>query len=77
MKALVECVLCMAKGLVDDPDAVHAAVAEDGSTIELHVAPGDFGKIIGKNGRTVDALRVILNAGAAKAGIRCRLEVIE
>jgi len=77
MKELIECIRCIAKGLVDDPDAVRVDLGESGDVIELRVAPGDLGKVIGKNGRTADALRVILHAGAVKAGISCRLDIMD
>ena len=79
MNELIECVACAAKALVDDPDAVDVNLSEgEGiSVISLRVAPDDLGKVIGKSGRTAEALRVILAAGAKKAGVKCRLEIAE
>ena len=76
MKELIECV---AKALVDSPDDVHVEVVPgEGVTIfELHVANADLGKVIGKSGRTAEALRTILHAAAIKVGIRSRLEIVE
>ncbi len=75
MKELVE---IMARSLVDKPEAI--SVNEIGgahsSIIELKVAKEDIGKIIGKQGRTADAMRTILSAVAAKHNKRSVLEVI-
>lgn len=59
MESLIEYV---AKSLVDDPTAVRVRRRETGSTIilELHVAPSDTGRIIGKGGRVANALRTLL-----------------
>jgi len=67
------------KGLVDRPDAVNvAAVEREGLTIyELRVHPTDIGKVIGKQGTTIHAVRSLLQVGAAKKGQRCTLEIIE
>jgi predicted RNA-binding protein YlqC (UPF0109 family) len=76
MRDLVEYV---AKALVDDMDAVRVTEVEGERTtvIELRVAQGDLGKIIGKQGRTARALRTILNANATKMRKRAVLEIIE
>ncbi|MBI5897021.1 MAG: KH domain-containing protein [Desulfobacterales bacterium] len=75
MKELVE---IMARSLVDQPAAV--SVTEIGgahsSILELKVAKEDIGKIIGKQGRTADAMRTIIGAVAAKMHKRSVLEVI-
>lgn len=76
MKALAEFIV---KHLVDHPDRV--VVSEvDGhhtSVLELIVAGGEVGQVIGKNGRTADALRTILGAVAAKHRKRMVLEIID
>ena len=76
MKEIIEII---ARSLVDQPDAV--SVAEITGTcatiIELSVAKEDIGKIIGKQGRTVRALRIIFNAVSSKAKKRSRLDIIE
>ena len=76
MRDLVEYV---ARALVDDMDAVSVTEVEGERTtvIELRVAQGDLGKIIGKQGRTARALRTILNANATKMRKRAVLEIIE
>jgi uncharacterized protein len=67
------------RGLVDRPDAVHIAAQDrQGLTVyELRVHPTDTGKVIGKQGATIHALRTLLQAGAARKGIRCTMELVE
>jgi predicted RNA-binding protein YlqC (UPF0109 family) len=76
MRELVE---YMARALVDDPDAVQVVEVdgENVTVIELRVAQGDLGKVIGKQGRTARAMRTILNANATKQRKRAVLEIIE
>ena len=76
MRELVE---FMAKALVDDSDNVNVTEVEGErvTVIELRVAPGDLGKVIGKQGRTARALRTILNANATKLRKRAVLEIVE
>ena len=76
MRDLVE---FMAKALVDDPESVNVTEVEGErvTVIELRVAPGDLGKVIGKQGRTARALRTILNANATKLRKRAVLEIVE
>jgi uncharacterized protein len=76
MRELVE---LMAKALVDDSDKVKVTevAGERVTVIELRVAPGDLGKVIGKQGRTARALRTILNANATKLRKRAVLEIVE
>jgi len=75
-KELVEFV---AKALVDQPDQVHVETVEDpaATTLKLRVAPGDLGRVIGKQGRTARAIRTLLHATAAKAKRRVVLEIVE
>ena len=65
MKELVEVI---AKALVDHPDEVSVNEKNEGRTIvlELHVAEGDMGKVIGKQGRIAKAIRSVVKAAAAK-----------
>ena len=69
----------MAKALVDDSESVNVTEVEGErvTVIELRVAPGDLGKVIGKQGRTARALRTILNANATKLRKRAVLEIVE
>ena len=77
MQSLIETVVKM---LVDKPDEVNVEAVESDKTIiyELTVGDGDYGKVIGKKGRNVSALRTILFAiNAKEGGKRARLEVID
>ncbi|MEE8376968.1 MAG: KH domain-containing protein [Candidatus Aminicenantaceae bacterium] len=76
MKELVEMI---AKALVDNPDKVHVSLLEGEQTsiLELTVDPEDLGKVIGKQGRTARAVRVILGAAGMKLKRRFNLEIIE
>src|SRR5204863_4255434 len=67
------------KGLVDRPDAVAlTSVERNGLTVyELRVHPTDMGKIIGRQGATINAIRALLLVGSAKQGLRCALEVLD
>jgi hypothetical protein len=67
------------KGLVDRPDAVTVTPVErDGMTLyELRVHPTDVGKVIGKQGTTIQAIRALLQVAAAKRGQRCTMEIVE
>jgi predicted RNA-binding protein YlqC (UPF0109 family) len=59
----------VARGIVDEPDDVHIEVLEGRSVrLELHVAPSDVGKVIGRRGRTAQALRAVTRAAAALDG---------
>ncbi len=76
MKELVEMI---AKALVDNPDKVQVTQLEGEQTsiLELKVADDDLGKVIGKQGRTARAIRVILGAAGMKLKRRFNLEIIE
>ena len=76
MKELVEMI---AKALVDNPDKVFVSQLEGEQTsiLELKVDPDDLGKVIGKQGRTARAIRVILGAAGMKLKRRFNLEIIE
>ena len=76
MKELIEMI---AKALVDNPDNVQISQidGEQSSIIELKVAPEDIGKVIGKEGRTAQAIRTILGAVGMKLRKRFNFEIIE
>ncbi len=77
MRALVE---QMAKALVDQPEQVAVNVVQkegDNAVLELRVAPGDLGKVIGKQGRTARSMRTILGAAGMKLQKRFTLEILE
>ena len=76
MQAFLEYVV---KGLVARPEAVTVTPVErQGTTVyELRLDPQDVGKIIGRQGMTINAIRSLLLAGSAKKGLRCSLEIVE
>ena len=67
------------KRLVDEPEEVSVTETErSGSTIyELRVASDDAAKVIGRRGVTINAIRSLIQAGGAKKGLRCGLELVE
>jgi uncharacterized protein len=69
----------LAKLLVENPDQVVVETIDqpDAVTLKLHVAPGDLGRVIGKQGRTARAIRTLLHAAAARAKHRVVLEIVE
>ncbi|HMP82452.1 MAG TPA: KH domain-containing protein [Verrucomicrobiota bacterium] len=76
MQAFLEYVV---KGLVQHPDAVNVTpVSREGTTVyELRLHPQDVGKVIGRQGMTINAIRSLLLAGSAKRGLRCSVEIVE
>lgn len=69
----------IAKGLVDEPEEVSVeSFEEDGALVlELRVAEEDTGKVIGRNGRTVQAIRAVMRACGAKQDRRVLVDVID
>jgi predicted RNA-binding protein YlqC (UPF0109 family) len=67
------------KGLVNHPEAVTVTpVEKNGLTVyELRLHQDDVGKVIGKQGMTINAIRSLLLAGSAKKGLRCTIEIVE
>lgn len=76
MRMLVEQI---AQALVDAPNDVQVTAVDDdqGTVLELRVAAGDLGKVIGKQGRTAKSIRTILGAASMKLKKRYTLEIIE
>ena len=74
MKELVE---FMARGLVDESDAVEVEEEEDGEYLvyHLYVADDDMGKVIGRQGRIANAMRSLLKAAATRSGVRVSLDI--
>lgn len=74
-----ELIVWVARHLVDDPDAVRVDVetTPDTTTYRLSVAPGDLGKVIGRQGRLARALRSVVRAGGGEGGRRVTLEIVE
>lgn len=69
----------IAKSLVDNQDAVTVTETENdrGAVIQLKVAEGDVGKVIGKYGRIAKAMRTVLSAAAVKDGKRFSLDILD
>ncbi|MCD6051406.1 MAG: RNA-binding protein domain [Verrucomicrobia bacterium] len=69
----------LVKGLADKPEEVSVTPVErDGVTIyELRLNQADVGKVIGKQGSTIQAIRALLQVGSAKKGLRCAVEIVE
>jgi predicted RNA-binding protein YlqC (UPF0109 family) len=69
----------LVRQLVDEPHAVRVETSErEGAVVlELHVAPADVGKVIGRQGRIARALRTVVRAGAARERERVLLEIVE
>ena len=76
MKALLE---NFARALVDEPEHVHVSErSEEGVVfLDLEVAEGDRGKVIGKRGATADALRTLLDAVGRRRGVECDMEIVD
>jgi predicted RNA-binding protein YlqC (UPF0109 family) len=74
-----ELLIQIAHALVDNPEQVQITEIEGTQTVvsELSVAKSDMGMIIGKQGRTANALRTLLSAASGKAGKRYVLEIVE
>jgi uncharacterized protein len=74
-----EIVEYLARGLVDEPDAVSVEEVEREGTVvlQLRVAPDDVGKVIGRQGRIARALRTVVRASAARREQRVLLEIVE
>ncbi len=74
-----ELLLAVAKGLVDDPEAVSITVdepREDGTIVyHLSVAEGDMGRVIGKQGRIAKAIRIVMRAAAVRQGEKVMVEI--
>jgi predicted RNA-binding protein YlqC (UPF0109 family) len=71
--------VCLARVLVDEPARVEAEEFEEGDTtvIELSVAPPDLGRVIGRHGRTADALRTIIEALGRRKNRSYELEILD
>ncbi len=63
--------------IVDDPDAIRVEVEERRRGIELHlnVAPEDMGKVIGRRGRVVQAMRTVVRAAGARDGVEANVSI--
>ena len=74
-----ELLLYMAKNLVDNPDAVtvNEITDEEGTVLELHVAEGDMGKVIGRQGRIAKEIRTIVKTVAQRTGEKVAVEIVD
>ena len=74
-----ELVRFIAKSLVDDPDAVQVETKQDGdcTVIELHVAPGDMGKVIGRQGRIAKEIRTVVRSYAQRTGVKASVDIVD
>ena len=74
-----ELLITLAKGLVNDPDAVKVTVDEPNEegviVYHLHVAPDDMGRVIGKQGRIAKAIRVVMRASASRNDQKIMVEI--
>ena len=74
-----ELLLYMAKNLVDDPEAVTVTEVtdEEGKILQLRVAPGDMGKVIGRQGRIAKEIRTIVKTVAQRTGEKITVEIVD
>ena len=74
-----ELIVAIARGLVEDKDSVSVkadAPAEDGTVVyHLHVAEGDMGRVIGKQGRIAKAIRTVVRAAATRGNAKAAVEI--
>jgi predicted RNA-binding protein YlqC (UPF0109 family) len=77
VSAVRDVVEVLARALTDQPDQVQVREAErkGATTVELYVAPGELGKVIGKQGRTAAALRTLASTAGEKEGKTVTLEI--
>jgi predicted RNA-binding protein YlqC (UPF0109 family) len=76
MKELLE---YLARGLVEQPDAVQVNEVDEGDAIvlELSVADDDYGNVIGRGGRTASALRAVVKSAGTKRGRRVFVDIVD
>ena len=79
MQQLEDLLRFLVAGLVDDPESVEVNGEERGTRVELtlRVAREDMGKVIGKGGRTINAIRKVMKAASVKAERRVTVEVLD
>ena len=77
MAQLENLLLLLVRSLVDEPEKVEVSGTESDSRVELElrVAPDDMGRVIGRQGRTIRAIRTVVKAASVKAGKRVTVEV--
>jgi len=69
----------LARRIVDDPDSVVVEVSEGRNRIDLrlNVAPDDMGKVIGRRGRTAQAIRTVVRAAGAREGVEASVDIVD
>ena len=79
MTQLENLLLVLVRALVDDPERVEVSATESDSRVdlELRVAPDDMGRVIGRQGRTIRAIRSVVKAASVKLGKRVNVEVLD
>ena len=79
MERLEELLLFLARSLVEEPDQVEVSATEDGTRVdlELTVAPDDVGRVIGRQGRTIRAIRTVVKAASVNADRKVSVEIAE
>ena len=77
MSELETLLMTLVRSLVDEPEMVEISGTESDSRVdlELRVAPDDMGKVIGRHGRTIRAIRTVVKAASVKQGLRVNVEV--
>lgn len=79
MRQLENLLLFLARSLVDEPEKVEVSSRETDSRVDLtlRVASGDMGKVIGRQGRIVKAIRTVMKAASVKANKRVNVEIAD
>jgi len=69
----------IARSLVDDPDAVSVTQSETPAetVLELRVAPGDMGKVIGRQGRIAKEIRTVVRSYAQRTGVKVSVDIVD
>jgi uncharacterized protein len=69
----------LAKSLSDEPDSVNVETEDrrGGVRLNLHVAPSDMGRVIGRRGRTAQAIRTLVNVAGAKDGVQASVDIVD
>ena len=69
----------LARSLSNDPDSVVIDTEErrGGLRLNLHVAPDDMGRVIGRRGRTAQAIRTLVNVAGAKDGVQASVDIVD
>ena len=76
---VVDAVEHLVRGIVDNPDDVRVdmVTSRRGRTVEVHVHPDDLGKVIGRGGRTAQALRTVVKAAATGEGCHVVVDIVD